>query len=289
MRIKNTWMIAALALATGADPVSAQHAGDIGLSIDAGRIVTGTLDESGVFATGERVFAAEFGELVPNFASEPGFDNLPGTFAPGSAISFTIERAVRAWSGAGFGTIPAERIQVGFSTLAPALSPMTDVPVAGFGLLVAENGEWHRHYEFTLTEPATDGVYLLELSLSSNQPGLAASVPFWIVFNQNRPETEHDAAIEWAESNLAGGGACSLADITEVGGTAEAPALPDGQLTLDDILVFIDAYNDAVGCPGAAPCNLADLTGAGGPPEPADGQLTLDDILAFINAYNDGC
>lgn len=79
------------------------------------------------------------------------------------------------------------------------------------------------------------------------------------------------------------------ADLTGVGGTVEDPVGPDGQLTLDDILLFINLYNDEPGCPGSAPCNSADLTGIGGPPSASDGQLTLDDILYFIDSYNEGC
>lgn len=89
---------------------------------------------------------------------------------------------------------------------------------------------------------------------------------------------------------------CNPSDLTESGGTLEEPGCPDGQLTLDDILLFIDAYNDGAGCPGTpgTPCNLADLTESGGTleePGTPDGQLTLDDILLFVDAYNDatGC
>lgn len=78
------------------------------------------------------------------------------------------------------------------------------------------------------------------------------------------------------------------ADIVAIGGEVG----PDGLYTLDDILAFIDAYNDASGCPGVAPCNIADLTGIGGTledPMAPDGLLTLDDILFFVDAYNAGC
>lgn len=78
----------------------------------------------------------------------------------------------------------------------------------------------------------------------------------------------------------------SPADITSIGGQGLPP---DGLLTLDDILEFINAYNDSEGCPGPAPCNVADITEIGGLPAGPDGLLTLDDILEFINAYNDGC
>lgn len=82
---------------------------------------------------------------------------------------------------------------------------------------------------------------------------------------------------------------CNLADITEIGGTLEIPGNPDNLLTLDDILLFVDAYNDSTGCPGEVPCNLADVTDIGDSGAGPDGQLTLDDILAFIDAYNAGC
>lgn len=110
-------------------------------------------------------------------------------------------------------------------------------------------------------------------------------------FSVQRGEFSVPIGIEYRTLSIqaVGGVACNIADITEVGGTAEAPGQPDGQLTLDDILLFVNLYNDSTGCPGSAPCSAADLCGTGGPPEPADGQLTLDDILAFIDAYNEAC
>lgn len=66
-----------------------------------------------------------------------------------------------------------------------------------------------------------------------------------------------------------------LADLVQVGGAWP----PDGQLTLDDILAFVDAYIEEAA--------LADLVSVGGA-LPPDGQRTLDDILAFIDAYVEG-
>lgn len=85
-------------------------------------------------------------------------------------------------------------------------------------------------------------------------------------------------------------GGCCIADLVGLGGYPIA----DGQLTLDDILTFVNAYNESEGCPNAnllpgLSCNQADITGIGGLPAKPDGQLTLDDILAFIDAYNEGC
>ncbi len=78
----------------------------------------------------------------------------------------------------------------------------------------------------------------------------------------------------------------SLADVTDIGDTG---AGPDGQLTVDDIIAFVNTFSDGINCPGSAPCNLADVTGIGGLPSGPDGQLTVDDIIEFVNAFSDGC
>jgi uncharacterized membrane protein len=72
--------------------------------------------------------------------------------------------------------------------------------------------------------------------------------------------------------------ACSLADITGIGGP---PAIPDGLLTGDDFNAFISAF--------AAGELLADVTGIGGPPAIPDGLITGDDFNAFISAFAAGC
>lgn len=77
-----------------------------------------------------------------------------------------------------------------------------------------------------------------------------------------------------------------LADVTDVGDTG---AGPDGQVTVDDLIAFVNAFGDATGCPGPAPCNLADLTDIGQTGAGPDGQLTVDDIIAFVNAFGEGC
>ena len=45
---------------------------------------------------------------------------------------------------------------------------------------VGANGEWHRHLEYTLLDPASDGVYLLALTLHSSNPTIAPSDVFYI-------------------------------------------------------------------------------------------------------------
>jgi Tol biopolymer transport system component len=79
---------------------------------------------------------------------------------------------------------------------------------------------------------------------------------------------------------------CNLADITDIGDTG---AGSDGQLTVDDIIAFVNTFGDGTGCPGIAPCNRADVTDIGDTGDGPDGILTVDDIIAYVNAYGDGC
>jgi hypothetical protein len=203
MQFKTAISLSFAAAAFAAAPAAlAQHAGDVGINIIDNRIVTGSYD-LGVFTPGQRVFGSEFGELFPNFTDEPGFTSIPGTFPVPSTITFNVLGALRVWEGGRFGSIiPAERISIGFGPLTPVLTPLTDTFTPGFSLAVSSNGEWHRHLEYTLQNPAADGIYLLQMNLVGNTPTTQASLPFWLVFNQNRPEIEHDAAIEWVNINL---------------------------------------------------------------------------------------
>jgi hypothetical protein len=67
-----------------------------------------------------------------------------------------------------------------------------------------------------------------------------------------------------------------IADIARAGQLA----IPDGQLTADDIIVFVNWF--------FAADERADVAGAG-QALGADGQFTADDIIVFINQFFDGC
>jgi hypothetical protein len=86
--------------------------------------------------------------------------------------------------------------------------------------------------------------------------------------------------------NPCGPAGCNRADITDIG---DSGAGPDGQLTVDDLIAFVNTFGDAIGCPGTAPCNRADITDIGDTGAGPDGELTVDDIIAFVNAFGDGC
>ncbi len=72
-------------------------------------------------------------------------------------------------------------------------------------------------------------------------------------------------------------GGCNDADVAGLGGSTT----PDGQLTVDDVIVFLDAF--FVGNLG-----VADIASLGGGDSP-DGQLTADDVIGFLGAFFAGC
>jgi uncharacterized repeat protein (TIGR01451 family) len=113
-------------------------------------------------------------------------------------------------------------------------------------------------------------------------------------FATNQADTTLNMSVSFnglaVAAGIGGGGpvGCNRADITDIGDTG---AGPDDQLTVDDIIGFINTFGDEIGCPGTpgVACNRADITDIGDTGAGPDGQLTVDDIIAFINAFGDGC
>jgi uncharacterized protein (TIGR03382 family) len=190
--------IAASTLAVFAIPARA----DVYLDIFNGRIRTGDISEDGTTITPNvRVFNVNFGEVAPNFTDEPGLQAPAGNLPGSSTITFTMGRALHKWTGADFSTIPAETLTMAFGP-ASRTTPPTDTPVVGFPLLTNADGSFHDHFDNTLNAPASDGIYLLELSLASNAPGVGPSLPYWVLFNQNDTAANVDAATTWVQNNL---------------------------------------------------------------------------------------
>ncbi len=94
---------------------------------------------------------------------------------------------------------------------------------------------------------------------------------------------------------------CNPADICGSGATYDpltggVDIGPDLALSIDDFVIFLAAFTDGTGCPGTAPCNVADICGSGatydgltgtvdvGP----DGDLSIEDFLIFLAAFTDG-
>jgi hypothetical protein len=202
----------ALAALLAAAPAAAQHAGDIGLAIAAGRIETREISAAG-YGAPRRVFGGAFGDTgVPWFTGNPGFDAAAGTFAAGTRVGFRLAGPVLAWDGAGFvptspdGPLAGERLQVRFLTLSVTSG---DGPVDGFTLAVQPDGGWHRHLSMTLLAApgaaAPDaGVYLVPLEILSTDPAVAASDQAWLVLDGGAPAGDYAKAFAHAESAIDG-------------------------------------------------------------------------------------
>jgi hypothetical protein len=261
-------IVAAIATnAITATPSLAQpHESDIILRVDNDAIRTGALTPGGFEE--RRVFVGELGFIAPNFTSDPGFDCFPGTFPVGTAIGFSIHDALRKWNGSDFSMIPPERMLIERGSLA-ALSPRSPETVTGFTLSVASNGQWHRHYEYTLQAPASDGVYLLQASLFSTAPAIGESSPFWLLFDQNAPDADVLAASQWVLDNLVSPPtACDSIDFNNDG------VFPDNQDAID----FIEVFGGAP-CPNPiAPCNDIDFNNDSIFPDNAD-------VIRFLEVF----
>ncbi|QOI99894.1 MAG: hypothetical protein HRU70_05115 [Phycisphaeraceae bacterium] len=191
----------ALAALSGASLADGEHL-DIWVYHQDGTFQIGGISEDRLetFA-GVRVFGAEFGGAgIPNLADEPGMQAPDGSFAPGERIRLNIARALRVWNGVDFLTTATPTISVVFGPESFE-SPATDSFTPGFDLAMDGEGGLHDHPSYILNNPA-DGIYLLEIVLSSPTGAFGSSPPFWIVFNNTMDEHGHELAIRWVEENL---------------------------------------------------------------------------------------
>lgn len=199
-----TATIAAVLLAATSVASAQLHQGDIVLAVPKGAI------ETGIFAPGsgevvpDRVFGGTFGDSgFAGFTANPGFDALPGTFAPGTRVGFDALAGLRRFVGDGLAPAPDARLVVSFLTLSRTIAAE---PVAGFDLAVQSSGGFHRHLNFTLegvgvpAPPA--GIYVIELEMYSTDPSVERSEPFFIAFDFGAGSLARQQAIDWIAEHL---------------------------------------------------------------------------------------
>lgn len=176
--------------------------GDIWLYAQNGQLRTGVIDEfpgEGRDA-GVRVFHADMGLDVDNAIDEPGLRALVGGLDSAGELSFTINRALRAWDGSSFDVLAASTMTVGFETLS-VTTPTIDLPVDGFGVGINGDGSLHDHYEFLLNAPTRQqGIWLLDVTFHFT--GLRSADPVWILFSQDLAEEDVQPAEAWAIANV---------------------------------------------------------------------------------------
>jgi hypothetical protein len=160
---------------------------------------------------------------LPAFPSGPGLayghdlaDGGPQAFAEGSVLSIGFADGLKRWNGAAFADAGATQVK-GFrgsnaNVSAPPenfaitsdSSPFDSVSLAavaaGYG---GEGAEVHGSFRFALlgdgsspTSASPDGVYLVTMQVSSTQPGLSASDPYYFVLNKNAAAADVVAAVQ---------------------------------------------------------------------------------------------
>lgn len=195
---------------------SAAHAAvesDAGVIISAGQLVTVAVSEAGDPLGPARVFASDFGTLAGFvFTDEPGNQVAPGTLTGATRYTISIRAALRRWNGSDFSQIAHERFNAQddggtFSVFSPPTDPGALAPLPAYDLPVRPDGGLHAHtsnYLFAadLVSPGSTGIYLLELQQSTDLPGVAPSLPYYIVYNFGESEAAHQAALDFAENVL---------------------------------------------------------------------------------------
>ncbi len=184
--------------------------GDLWLYSQAGQLKIGQIEEFPLEGRTPdvRVFHAEMGVDVDNAIDEPGLRVMAGGLDSAGELSFTINRAVRAWDGSSFDALSLYTMSMGFETLS-VTSPASDVATPGFGVGIEPDGSLHDHYEFLLNAPTrAEGIWLLDVTFHFT--GLASADPVWILFSQDVAEEDVAPAEAWAVANVPAPGALAL-------------------------------------------------------------------------------
>ncbi|MBX3387054.1 MAG: hypothetical protein KF768_10825 [Phycisphaeraceae bacterium] len=260
-------------------PAAAQlHEGDIILIAQNNHVVTGS-SAGQALSFPQRVFAGAFGSIgLPNRTPDPGFNSVPGQFVTNALVDVRIRRAARKWNAAdgNFCPIPDESVEIRKGTriiVSPTTDPTdpADGPAITMGVTDPLDGLIHQHPAYWLTEPHTDGVYLIEVQVEAEP--LAPSAPLWLLFSQNADAQTVGNAVAFAEATLAAPDAS--------GNLCRCPAdfNDDAIVDLADLLDFLAGWLPNLGGTG---------TGLPGDRN-GDGVVDLVDLLEFLERWLVGC
>jgi hypothetical protein len=172
------------------------HGSDIELEIEDGKLVThnGRYFESELTGT----------DPGPYVSEAPGFDSLPGLLEEGEQIGFSVLQSLLYWDGE---ELTAPGSGVGLSLFVGSNSRVVNQAsgsLAGFtlgggGLDEDENyvGNFHKHFDFVLSEGAPVGAYGVLLELTPiNTSRFAASDPFLLVFNRGLGDAAFESGVD---------------------------------------------------------------------------------------------
>ncbi|MFK7960546.1 MAG: hypothetical protein AB8G96_08465 [Phycisphaerales bacterium] len=248
-------MFVGLAAACVCAGASAQHAGDVQLTVVDDVIASNAVVSGGEIAP-ERIFLGRFGDSgFPQFTSNPGFEAFDATFTPGTRVGWDALTGLSRWDGESVGLAEGHQVAVTFLS---AEFVIADTPISGFDLAVSGAGGLHRHLNFFLErtdgESAEPGVYVLELSARADDPDVASSPPFWIVLSHDVDDLEREAAADWLRDAISGPACIADLDGDESVGTG-------------DLLSVLAAWGPCPACP-------ADING--------DDVVGVSDLLSIL-------
>jgi hypothetical protein len=279
----NWFFLAALCIAAMTNYTFADF--DLSPSVANGRVVTnGIDDDTSEFVQKVHVFDYNFGDDLadPFRISDPGFDAIGGNGLPqGSTLYFDVRSNLRFWNGVGNVVFSPAAETLSLATLDGTNSITaggTTGVFPGFAIgAAAFGGALHRHLESTLIaaegQPApADGIYLLELQLRTNAAGIANSLPFFVVYNNDSSATTLETAKTWIEDHY-----LPLGDFNR-----------DHELTSADISALLKAMTDVDGYRAANNLSPDDLLPFGD--LNGDGIISNSDIQSLLSllAENEG-
>src|ERR1051326_7712484 len=118
--------------------------------------------------------------------NDPGFHGEDGTLT-GFHLGFQVLAAARVWNVASqnFNALSPLTFDISAPLVGGVTTPAADpgAPITAPSVLVPP-GEFDFHYDFTLNG-TTPGLYLLQLRITTDKPGIAPSLPYWVVQNYN--------------------------------------------------------------------------------------------------------
>jgi hypothetical protein len=282
---------------------------DVSPRVQSGRLTTYGFDDNGaagtqITANVLRVFPYFFGDVgtsSPYSTSNPGTNaagtlsgyppsNLPPPSAPPAGtpkyVAFDVLGDLQYWNGSEFGPVPAGE-SVTFSIVGTGKSltvgtvGQASYPQFGFTIQnIAADGSMHKHMTTVLnpgsnSTPA-DGIYLVAMRdkvlLSDQQtlyPGIAPSLPFFVLFDANAnndiTSATYTAAQNWVQTNLV-----PFGDFNR-----------DHSTTIDDIPAMLSALTDLNAYKAANHLTDFDLTVFGD--INGDGKVDNFDIQAMLD------
>ncbi len=216
--------------AAGLLPVAAfGHGPQIQISIDNQQIVTRALHGDGPYDDAltpiQRVYEMPLAQRAladandgwyaqPNasFAfTGPGIATALGGFSSGSILSLTFTDGLKLWDGGGFADPGTEQIDAYRGATHAAGAVTSDAgPFQSYSFTaISGSADEHKTAYFRLlgdgVSPNTasdDGVYLLSLQLTSDQPGVGPSLPYCFLLSKNAAPGELAAARSYVNRYL---------------------------------------------------------------------------------------